>query len=206
MKLYTNHLKTSPYVLSVLVALEEKGIAYTTHSVNLTQGEQHLPAHTSISINHKVPVLADGNFVLSESSAITEYLDEQYPQGPALYPQDTKQRAIARQIQAWIRSDFHALKKERSTDTFFYGTANTPLSEKARQDASKLISAADRYLSSAKKHIAEEWSLADIDLAVMLKRLTLNGDHVPQHLTLYADMQWKRPSVQQWLNMNRPML
>jgi glutathione S-transferase len=50
-----------------------------------------------------VPLLVDGGFSLSESSAITEYLDEVYPGAP-LYPRDPQARARARQVQAWLRS------------------------------------------------------------------------------------------------------
>lgn len=48
--------------------------------------------------------------------------------------------------------------------------------------------------------------IADVDLALMLNRLTLNGDPVPQRLMEYARYQWKRPSVQRWVTLNRPPL
>ena len=50
-----------------------------------------------------------------------------------------------------------------------------------------------------------EW-VADVDLAVMLNRLVLNGDAVPEHLAAYATRQWQRPSVQLWVNQKRPPL
>jgi len=46
----------------------------------------------------------------------------------------------------------------------------------------------------------DEWCIADTDLAVMLKRLAL--DDLPDSLRAYADVQWQRPSVQQWLEHN----
>jgi glutathione S-transferase len=51
-----------------------------------------------------------------------------------------------------------------------------------------------------------EWSIADVDLALMLNRLILNGDRVPAALVDYAQRQWQRPSVQAWVNLPRPAL
>ena len=52
----------------------------------------------------------------------------------------------------------------------------------------------------------DEWCIADVDLAVMLNRLVINGDEVPQHLAEYALRQWQRPTVQQWVKLQRPPL
>jgi len=50
------------------------------------------------------------------------------------------------------------------------------------------------------------WSIADVDLALMLNRLALNGDAVPEKLAEYARRQWQRPSVQEWVSLKRPKL
>ena len=44
---------------------------------------------------------------------------------------------------------------------------------------------------------------ASYDLALMLKRMVHNGDTVPQQLADYADHQWQRPSVQEWVAQAR---
>ena len=43
------------------------------------------------------------------------------------------------------------------------------------------------------------WCIADVDVAMMLNRLILHGDAVPERLVTYATHQWRRPSVQGWL-------
>jgi glutathione S-transferase len=45
-------------------------------------------------------------------------------------------------------------------------------------------------------HLFGEWCIADTDLALMLNRLVLNGDRVPEHLATYAQRQWKHSSIQ----------
>jgi glutathione S-transferase len=51
-----------------------------------------------------------------------------------------------------------------------------------------------------------DWSIADVDLAMMLQRLIVLGDPVPKQLIDYATKQWRRPSVQQWIHQKRPPL
>ena len=142
---------------------------------------------------------------MSESSAITEYLDETFP-GAALYPADPKAKAQARQIQAWLRSDLLPIRQERSTDVVFYRPTTAPLSATAEQAAHKLFKAADALLAQDADHLLGTWCIADVDLALMLNRLILNGDAVPARLADYAKRQWERASVQAWVQMPRPPL
>jgi hypothetical protein len=50
----------------------------------------------------------------------------------------------------------------------------------------------------------EAWSIADVDLSLMLNRLVCNGDEVPAMLADYASRQWERPAVQEWARQGRP--
>ena len=124
-----------------------------------------------------------------------------------MYPAEIKDRARARQVQAWLRSDFMPIRSERATVVLFYGSSVTPLSAEARNAAQKLFAGATELLSHGGPHLCgKEWCIADVDLAVMLNRLALNGDSVPESLAAYASRQWQRPSVQLWVNQARPPL
>lgn len=205
MLLYVDSQYTSPYAMSVFVALQEKGIPFDVRTVDLDAGGQHAPTFAAQSLTQRVPTLVDGEFHLSESSAITEYLDEVYPGAP-LYPADPKLKARARQVQAWLRSDLLPIRQERSTLVVFYGPSDAPLSPTAQAAAQKLFSAAEALLAEGAEHLCGTWSLADVDLAVMLHRLILNGDPVPPRLREYAERQWQRPTVQAWVKRERPPL
>lgn len=100
LKLYADAELASPYVMSVAVSLAEKQLPYSLELVNLEASDNESPAYRSMSLTGRVPTLLDGNFALSESSAIAEYLEERYapPALPALYPLDIAERARARQI------------------------------------------------------------------------------------------------------------
>ncbi len=76
-----------------------------------------------------MPALTHGDFNLTESTAIAEYLEDLHPAPActALYPAQPRERARARQLQAWLRSDLGALRQERPTETVFYDRAGDPL-------------------------------------------------------------------------------
>jgi len=192
----------SPYVMSVFVALSEKGIPFSLQHIDLSSQEQLAPPYSEVSLTRRVPTLQIENFLLSESSAIEEYLEERFPapEFERLYPRDLEKRARAREIQAWLRSDFTPLRQERPTEVLFAGERFAPLSKPAQQSAAKLIAAVERLLPPGQQNLFGEWSIADTDLAVMLNRLVLHGDTMPENVANYAHFQWQRASVQLWLS------
>ena len=203
--LYVDSLFTSPYAMSVFVALREKGLAFETLTLDLDAGQNQAADYARRSLTQRVPTLLDGDFALSESSAITEYLDQAYPE-TRVYPADVQQRARARQVQAWLRSDLLPIRQERSTLVVFCGQKRPPLSAEAQAAATKLITAAQALLADNREYLCGQWSIADVDLAVMLNRLILNGDAMPAQLVTYAQRQWQRPSVREWVELRRPAL
>lgn len=195
----------SPYAMSVFVALHEKALAFDVSTVDLAAGKNHEAGFAAISLTRRIPTLVHDGFSLSESSAICEYIDETFP-GTALYPAAARDRARARQVQAWLRSDFLPIRAERSTETIFYGKKMPPLSAAAQASAAKLFGAVAPLIDPAAEHLFGQWCIADVDLAVMLKRLIAHGDPVPEPLVSYAARQWMRASVQRWITQTRTPL
>ncbi|HTR11161.1 MAG TPA: glutathione transferase [Paraburkholderia sp.] len=205
LELYADAQYASPYAMSVFVALHEKSLPFTLHTVDLGKQDNLAADFASMSLTQRVPTLIHDGFTLSESSAITEYLDEVFPE-PAIYPDDRRERARARQVQAWLRSDLMPIRMERSTEVLFYGPSAVPLSADALIAARKLFSVAEALLAHGQPHLFGSWCVADLDLALMLNRLVLNGDSVPASLADYARYQWQRPSVMRWLALVRPAI
>jgi glutathione S-transferase len=203
MRLYVDFNYLSPYAMSAFVALQEKAIPFEVIALDLASGAHREPAFAKASITQRVPTLVDGDFWLSESSAIGEYLDDRYP-GTPLYPADPQARARARQVQAWLRSDLMPIREERPTEVVFCGPVERPLSAQAQASAARLFAAATELLGKDREYLFDRWSIADVDLALMLNRLLLNADSMPGHLAAYARRQWQRPSVQRWVNQKRP--
>jgi glutathione S-transferase len=205
LRLYVDAQFASPYAMSAFVALHEKGLPFEIVTVDLATSENQAAGFASMSLTRRVPTLLHGDFSLSESSAITEYVDDLFSSTP-LYPVDPRNKARARQVQAWLRSDLMPIRQERSTEVVFYGAKKPPLSSAARESAQKLFSAAESLLPLGSANLCDQWSIADVDLALMLNRLVMNGDSVPERLAAYAKQQWLRPTVQLWVNQMRPPL
>ncbi len=77
-----------------------------------------------------------------------------------------------------------------------------PLSKEAMVEAERLFCVAQALLPINNKSLFGAWSIADAELALMLNRFILKGDHVPARLKSYAMVQWERPSIQAWLRLN----
>lgn len=108
MQLYSYYRSSCAY--RARLALRYKGLPYTYHAVHLVRdgGEQHKPAYAALNPQELVPTFIDGDFILTQSMAIMEYLEETYPQNPIL-PTDARQRAYVRQISLIQVADIHPL-------------------------------------------------------------------------------------------------
>jgi glutathione S-transferase len=203
--LYVDGFWNSPYAFSVFVCLTEKRLPFETRLVNLHEKAQRTPAFRDRSVTARVPLLEHGAFRLTESSAIVEYLEEIFPPPGhvATLPAAPRDRARARQIMAWIRSDLMPIREERATHTFLYGHPVPPLSPAGRAAAEKLIAAASAFIPDGRTSLFDEFSIADADLAMMLMRLVGNGDPVPTKISDFVAAQWQRPSVRGWVERER---
>jgi glutathione S-transferase len=201
--LYVDTTFTSPYAMSVYVTLLEKKLPFKLEVIDLDKGANLVPPYRDLGLTGRVPTLVHGDFVLAESSAIIEYLEECFgaPGHVNVLPRDLHQRAQARQIQAWLRSDLMPIRTERSTDVIFVKPVAAPLTPQGQASAERLFRIADRLIDGP--NLFGEWCIADTDLALMLNRLILNGDPVPQKLEDYAAGQWQRASVQEWVRRPR---
>ena len=110
MLLYVDANFASPYALVAFVSLLEKGLTFDIETLDLAARANRGPDFAKTSITRRVPTLVHEGFALSESSAICEYIDETFA-GTRLYPADRHDRASARQVQAWLRSDLMPIRE-----------------------------------------------------------------------------------------------
>jgi glutathione S-transferase len=105
-------------------------------------------------------------------------------------------------VMSWIRSDdTMPLRDQRPTHTMFYDRATTPLTDKAKRTADKLFAIVEHFVSG--DSLFDSWCIADSDLAFMIHRLLRNGDNVPDRVRVYAEHQWKRASVHEFVTRER---
>ncbi|KJZ54029.1 glutathione transferase [Pseudomonas fluorescens] len=203
LKLYVGADFVSAFAMSAFVALKEKQLPFELVTLDLKSRENYKTNYRDLSLTCKIPTLVHQDFALSESSAIAEYLEDIAPGHTKLLPTDIKQRARARQLQAWLRSDLLVIRKERPADLIYFGKKDTPLSDDALAAVDRLFFVADRLLEGGAEHLFGDWSIADTDLAIMLNRLVANGDQVPSRLAAYVRRQWDRDSVRAWMDIER---
>lgn len=205
--LYTDKFWISPYVFSCFVALHEKALPFETRALSLGDGEQHRMPFRDRSVTARVPALEHGDFMVAESSAILEYLEDAFPppSHARLLPEAPRERARARQVMGWLRSDLGALREERPTTTMFYErtTATPKLSPTAQQAADKLVRVTELLLGE-RSAAPDAFSIADAELAFALMRLGLNGDPLPPKVRAFADAVWARPAVRAFAARERP--
>lgn len=200
--LYTESTWTSPWVFHAMIALEEKQLPYKIEVVPMPIPVTVKAKLQASAVIGTVPILVHGETWISESLAISEYLDERYP-APGhtrLLPSSIVERARARQLMSMLRTSLSALREDRPTSSVFGPPTKKPMSATAQLDAAELVRVADKLVTPGKPQLFAEWSIADADFALMLMRLVHNNDPVPAHVVDYTLAQWQRASIREFLS------
>lgn len=95
MKLY--YTAGSPPSRAVLMTIRNLDLEVEIENLNLLNGENKSEEFLQLNPSGQVPVLVDGDFILSESKAIQAYLVNNYQPGDSLYPSDPQARAVVDQ-------------------------------------------------------------------------------------------------------------
>jgi glutathione S-transferase len=103
MKLYYNPL--SPNVRRVRLTAAVLGIELEEKKLDFAKGEHKNPEYLALNANGAVPTLVDGDFVLTESRAIMQYLASKKPES-GLLPRDEAARADVTRWQFWDAAHF----------------------------------------------------------------------------------------------------
>jgi glutathione S-transferase len=177
--------------------LQELGVEFEAISINMQAGEHRTPDFLTINPTGKLPVLIDGEHIITESVAIALYLGEKYPESN-LVPTDLLLRA---QLYRWLL--FTATELEQplwriARHTFIYPEelrlpAEIPL---ARQDFTSMAIVLKNHLLDRQFLVGEHVTVADFVLAY-----TLDWANEVQLLAIfptlvdYMERMYKRPKA-----------
>ena len=103
MRLYYHPASTTSRIVQLFAM--DQGIALDYQVVDLFTGEHLKPEFAQINPNCLVPVLEDGDFRLTECSAILKYLADK--DGSPAYPKDLKERARVNEMMDWFNTNFY---------------------------------------------------------------------------------------------------
>jgi glutathione S-transferase len=173
----------SPYVRKVLACMNLKGLPYEVDPITPFFGNDEFER---LSPLRRIPVLIDGDFSVSDSTIICEYLDEIYP-GHRLYPADPKDRARAR----W----FEEFADTRLGDLFIWSLfyqkvvrpavwGEQPDEERVGKTLSEALPRELDYLEAelpTSGFLFGEIGLADISIATFFRNGTYAGFEVDRH-------------------------
>lgn len=109
----------SQYAWRVWLALEHKKAPYELKVLSFQNGDHLAPEFLAINPRHQVPAIMDDGFALAESSAIVEYLDERFPEGPKLFPGTVQERATQRRLIAGIDANLGSFHRAVARHAFF---------------------------------------------------------------------------------------
>ena len=82
-----------------MLTLAEKGVAFDSRYIDMLNFDQHRPEYLAINPQGTIPAMTHGSPVLTESTAIMEYVDEAFP-GPRLMPADARD---AWRVRWWMK-------------------------------------------------------------------------------------------------------
>jgi GST-like protein len=158
---------TTPNGRKISIMLEELGLAYTAHAINLLKDEQFGEAFSKISPGNRTPVIVDHDTSLTvfESAAILIYLAEKTGR---LMPKAGPERLAVLEWLMWATSSGQILGK-----THFFTHFNPDLSEPAQKhfiaEAARFYDVLNRRLTG-RDYVAGDYSIADIALWPFVSR------------------------------------
>ncbi|MCB9642712.1 MAG: glutathione S-transferase family protein [Myxococcales bacterium] len=168
MKLYTSSFSHNSRRVAMLI--KHLGLDVELCEVNLLQGESRSPEYLGKNPFGGVPALEDGDFVLTESNAILQYLASQTPN--TLWPEDTRLRAEITRWQFWQTAQFglatYSLMVERMLKPMRGKEPDASKIEEAEARFRRAASIMEKYLSQHDYLVGDALTLADISLAVDL--------------------------------------
>ena len=189
MELYNYFRSSASYRVRIALAL--KGLDYEYKPVHLAKNEQFTESYAAVSAARLVPLLRDGENLLTQSLAIIEYLEETRRE-PPLLPADAVGRARVRALSLDIACEIHPLNNLR---VLRYLTRDLKLGEDEknrwyRHWVETGLETVERQLAAqpAAYCHGDHPSMADCVLVPQIfnaRRFECRLDHVPQVMRVF---------------------
>lgn len=185
----------------VHIMLEEVGLEYRVHPININEGEQFDPEFLAISPNNKMPAIVDQDgpgakpYSLFESGAILMYLAEKTGQ---LMPSDMAGRY---QVVQWLMFQMGSIGPLLGQTHHFriYAPETIPYAvDRYTKEAGRLYGVMDRRLGESAYLAGDDYSIADIACFPWLRRPERQGQRHEDfpNLKRWFDTIAARPAVQ----------
>ena len=195
--LYTS---PTPNGYKVSITLEELGLPYEVHPIDLSSGAQKEPWFTAINPNGRIPAIVDrdnGGFAVFESGAIMLYLAEQ---AGALIPPDREGRSRVVQWLMFQMGGLGPMMGQANVFTRYFPEHLPSAIERYRRESRRLLEVLDGQLAD-NEYLAGDYSIADIANFCWARVHEWPGVAIDglDHLKRWMDAIAARPAVQRGL-------
>jgi len=187
---------STPNGQKVAIMLEEVGLPYRVHPVNIEKGEQFHPDFLAIAPNNRIPAIidSDNGLTLMESGAILLYLAEKTGR---LWPQSFPEKWRVVEWLMWQMGGPGPFLGQVHHFVKFNPGKSTYAEERYTKEALRLWGVLDRRLADV-EYVAGDYSVADIAIWPWISRFqwqTVTFDHYPNVKRWYVAIA-ARPAVQ----------
>ena len=178
------------------VTLEELGLPYTVHAIDLAQGEQKSAAFLRLNPNGRIPVIVDrahGDFAVFESGAILVYLAEQTGR---LMPADVKGRSLVMQWLMFQMGGIGPMMGQANVFYRYFPEKIQPAIDRDQGECRRLFHVLDEHLAHH-EFLGGDYSIADIAIWAWVRTHRWSGvetEGLP-HLQRWIRQIRARPAV-----------
>ncbi len=151
----------TPNGWKISILLEELGLPYTVHTIDLSSGAQKQKPFTDINPNGRIPAIVDrenDNFAVFESGAIMLYLAEKTGR---LLPQDEKGRSRVIQWLMFQMGGVGPMMGQANVFTRYFPEHLPSVIDRYRREGRRLFEVLDGHLAQ-NEYLAGDYSIADI--------------------------------------------
>jgi GST-like protein len=203
-ELYT---AATPNGFKVSITLEELGLPYTLHRIDLGAGAQKTPEYVALNPNGRIPTIVDranGDYAVFESGAIMIYLAEKTGK---LLPSDAKARNLVIQWLMWQMSGLGPMMGQANVFYRYFPEKLPAAIERYQRETRRLLEVMNTRLA-ASRYLAGEYSIADIACypwASIYKWPGVSIDGLGD-LARWLDELAARPAVQRGIAVPEPLM
>lgn len=192
---------TTPNGRKASIMLEEVGVDYNVHKIDITKGEQFAPEYIAINPNSKIPAIIDRDtdITVFESGAILIYLAQKTGK---LLPPEQKQHF---QVIEWLMFQMGSVGPMFGQYNHFnrYAPEKIPYAiERYKQETLRLYGVLDKQLKE-REFICEDYSIADIATFPWVASYDFMGLTLDEHPNLkrWVETVGERPAVQRGMKV-----
>ncbi len=195
--LYTS---PTPNGYKVSITLEELGLPYNLHVIDLSSGAQKEPWFLAINPNGRIPAMIDranGDFPVFESGAMMLYLAEREGK---LIPSDEKGRSLVVQWLMFQMGGLGPMMGQANVFTRYFPEVIQPAIDRYLRESRRLLEVLDGHLAT-NEYLAGDYSIADIANFAWARIHEWPGVDISglDHLVRWMDASAERPAVQRGL-------